>query len=174
MRLEWGDRLVDGMKVASAVTYAEAEELGRLAEGAKAIEVGSAYGFSSVYIAKAANLLICVDPHDWMHSYEKFCGSLSRSNVWHKVVQVRHSSQEALPLLRSGGFDFIFIDGDHTELAVIHDVEQALRLLRPGGVLAVHDYGEDSCPDVKTALDEMGLTADRVVDTLFVTTKGKH
>jgi predicted O-methyltransferase YrrM len=37
--------------------------------------------------------------------------------------------------------DAVFIDGDHSERAVMNDSGLALSLLRPGGVIIFHDYG---------------------------------
>jgi predicted O-methyltransferase YrrM len=37
-------------------------------------------------------------------------------------------------------FDFIYVDGDHHALTVLHDGLQALDHLRPGGILAFDDY----------------------------------
>jgi hypothetical protein len=47
----------------------------------------------------------------------------------------------------------VWIDGDHEAHTVAHDMHRARRLLRPGGTLACHDYGEETCPGVRQALD---------------------
>jgi hypothetical protein len=49
------------------------------------------------------------------------------------------------------------------------DAIHAARLVRLGGVLAFHDYREDTCPGVTAALDGLYPTGPRLlVDTLFV------
>ena len=174
MRIDWVDHDLDGRVIRSSLTEAEAAELARLAEGACVVEIGSAYGFSTVHIAKAAKWVFSIDPHEALTSYEALIANLRHFEVSGRVVAACLPSSVALPLFRSGGFDLAFIDGDHTELEVIYDIEGCLRLLKPGGVLAIHDYGEISCPDVKTVVDEMGLVPTSIVDTLFVTTKGRH
>jgi len=47
------------------------------------------------------------------------------------------------------------------------DVTWAQKLVRPGGVIACHDYGEDTCPGVQVALDAW-RKPPRVVDTLAI------
>lgn len=43
-------------------------------------------------------------------------------------------------LLREEAFDFIYVDGDHTEAGARADTELALERLAPGGIIAWHDY----------------------------------
>lgn len=40
--------------------------------------------------------------------------------------------------------DAVFIDGDHSERAVLHDSNLACALLRPGGIIIWHDYGNNA------------------------------
>jgi len=75
-----------------------------------------------------------------------------------------------LPTLVDRGalFDLIFIDGDHAEAAVEHDVTWAVKLLAPGGVLACHDWDEDTCPGVRAALERVLGVPSELTDTLAV------
>jgi len=50
--------------------------------------------------------------------------------------------------------DAAFIDGDHSEAAVLHDSRLARDLLRPGGVVVWHDYGNPAV-EVTRALDSL-------------------
>jgi hypothetical protein len=50
--------------------------------------------------------------------------------------------------------DVAFIDGDHSEHAVIHDSNLAFELVRPGGVIVWHDYGNQAV-EVTQALDRL-------------------
>jgi predicted O-methyltransferase YrrM len=64
----------------------------------------------------------------------------------------------ARPLLHEGdfggkGFDFIFIDGDHSERAVLGNYAEALKLLNPGGRIAFHDA--ITWPTVGHAVDQI-------------------
>lgn len=64
------------------------------------------------------------------------------------------------------GFELVFVDGDHTAEGVSYDLEQALRLAH-GGIAAFHDWGEETCPDVKAVL-EAWRAPGFLVDTLAV------
>lgn len=170
LRLSWHAKTVDGHPIRTSLTDAEADCLAELAKGTRAVEIGSAYGFSGVIIGRVAQRLVCVDPHDDHDSFTTFVRNLDRFGV--RAVIARAAAEHVLPMLQPGFFDLAFVDGNHAEPHVVYDVVGCLRLLRPGGVLAVHDYNEVSCPDVKTVVDRLGLKPDRIVDTLFVTTKG--
>jgi hypothetical protein len=50
--------------------------------------------------------------------------------------------------------DAAFIDGDHSEQAVLHDSWLAFELVRPGGVIVWHDYGNPAV-EVTQALDRL-------------------
>ena len=51
--------------------------------------------------------------------------------------------------------DFVFIDGDHSFPWVAWDSKLARSLLSPaGGIIAWHDYGHPTCPDVKRFIHE--------------------
>jgi predicted O-methyltransferase YrrM len=60
-------------------------------------------------------------------------------------------------MLRSGyleACDAVFIDGDHSELAVLHESRMARRLLRKPGIIVWHDYG-NCAVEVTRALDQL-------------------
>ena len=46
--------------------------------------------------------------------------------------------------LSAGGYDWIYIDADHTYEAVIADLRGASRCVKPGGIIAGHDYCDSS------------------------------
>jgi predicted O-methyltransferase YrrM len=49
--------------------------------------------------------------------------------------------------------DVVFIDGDHSCVAVVHDTALARNLVRPGGLIIWHDYHDQGTVDVKNVLD---------------------
>lgn len=60
--------------------------------------------------------------------------------------------------------DAVFIDGDHSEAAVLHESRLARELVRPGGIICWHDF---SNPDVEvtralTRLEHEGWAIDCV------------
>ncbi len=160
-----------GPPLFSSVTEAETTRLQELATAAgDALEIGSAYGYASIAMALAGAHVITVDPHagELPSSLEVMNANLIAYDIDGRVTPLIGSSQQTLPDLERGSFGLVFIDGDHTEATVDHDVTWALKLLRVGGTLACHDYGEDSCPGVKAALDRLLGPPSELVDTLYV------
>ena len=172
MKLEWRDVAPgDGPAISTSLTLAETDELRRLATGADVLEIGSAYGFSTVVLGQVARSVVAVDPHQWLNSFGTLLENLNAYGITSRaVVQIRRSdSWTVLPELRAEGwkFDLVWIDGDHAVHAVAHDVGLARLLLRPGGTLACHDYDEDTCPGVREALDAWKPPA-KLIDTLAI------
>ena len=170
MKLDW--RMVTlgghgGPGINTSLTADETAELQRLARDADVLEIGSAFGYSAVAMALAGARVTAVDPHTWLGSYTLMLSNLEVYGVRDRVQIIQGLSFEALPLLAETGqrFDLVWIDGDHEAPSVAHDVEWARKLLRPGGTLACHDYGEDTCPGVRQALDAWKPPA-KLVDTL--------
>lgn len=158
------------LPIMTSLTQAEADRLALLAEDRNVLEIGSAYGFSTVVMALTGGEVTAVDPHTAMGSASAFHANLSRAKVERNVRPITKFSQEALPILARWElrFDLIFVDGDHTTAGVEHDLKWSLELLKPGGILAVHDVLETCCcPDVGPAVDRM-LPPYELVDSMAV------
>ena len=155
--------------VSTSLTDNEASELRTLAEGARVLEVGSAYGFSAVVMALGgAESVLTVDPHTYCpNSLEVLTANLEAYRATNVAVRVDTFFNVAPELLPQVSFDLIFLDGDHSYETVKHDVTWAWNMLEPDGVLACHDYDEDCCPGVRQALDEFFFSGPHeLVDTL--------
>lgn len=159
----------DGPAISTSLTEREAAELARLAAGRAVLEVGSAYGYSTIVMALTGATVTAVDPHAWLNSHDQMQANLGAYGVMEAVTVLREGAETALPRLAAAGhrYGLIWIDGDHSPEAVARDVRLSLPLLAAGGVLACHDYGEDTCPGVAQALDAW-RPPDRVVDTLAI------
>jgi predicted O-methyltransferase YrrM len=132
------------------------------------LEVGSAFGFSTILMAQAGAQVLAVDPHTGYKSWDAFLHNLNRYGVAGRVQAVRRPSQTTLPGLPAGAFELAFVDGDHSEEVASFDLQQARRLVAAGGIIAVHDYTE-RWPGVKKAVDRelRGLAAWRI-QTLYL------
>lgn len=126
---------------------AEVARLAELATGRTVLEVGSWLGASTVAMARTALMVHSIDwhrgdPHagddETMHP---FLDNLAASGFRDKVVAHIGRSEDVLPILREGVFDFAFHDAYHTAEAVTADVGRIVPLLKPGSLLAFHDYG---------------------------------
>ena len=153
--LPWERRTLgfDRPTILSSVTDREATKLRELAKDAVVLEIGAAYGYSTVVMAQVAKRVVSVDPHTGHDSLHALEANLEIHGVSDKVVVAPFRSGEYLPSLLPGTFDMAFVDGDHTQESVEWDIRWCLRLVRPGGVIAFHDYHENSCPGVTVALD---------------------
>lgn len=139
-------------------------------DGRPVLEIGSAYGYSTILMAQVAESVVAVDPHEGYGSlegsYERMCANLRAYGVEDKVTIIRAPSWT---LTDSEEFDLVFVDGDHRRISVIDDILIADDVLDGGGEIVFHDYGEDTCPGVREALDEEFPDGpDELVDTLWL------
>ncbi len=117
----------------------------------KVLEIGTHVGASTVYLASAlhhfSGRLTTVDIVDvnapdapWRSHGLKAAPAtiLSRSGLGDTVTFLTRSASEALASRER--YDFIFLDGDHSALAVYREVSAALGLLNPGGFILLHDF----------------------------------
>ncbi len=171
MQLLWRDVAPgDGPAINTSLTERETDELWLLADAGDVLEVGSAYGYSTVALALVAKHVDAVDPHTGHGSYPQLLMNLGVYGVAERVTVIRQMSQTALPVLFNAGnrYDLVWIDGDHQAETVEHDVTWARKMLKPGGVIACHDYDEVTCPGVRAALDKLFGGPGRLVDTLAI------
>lgn len=135
----------------------EGAALERLARGKRVLEIGSYFGLSTVCMARVAESLTSVDPHDGRGTAEpgntlpKFRENLAAYGLTEKVNVIVGTSTTAE---LTGPFDLVFIDGAHDAESVRADVIVALGVLAPGGVIAFHDYRSLRDPGVALAVDE--------------------
>jgi predicted O-methyltransferase YrrM len=138
-----------------AVDRAEGALLQRIIHDVKpdtSLEIGCAYGVSSLYICEALASLpntprhIVIDP--FQQSQWRGIGLKNiREAGFGTLVDFREERSElVLPSLVSQGvaLDFAFIDGWHTFDQVMVEFYYLNRLLRPGGVLAFDDANRRS------------------------------
>jgi len=112
----------------------------------KTLEIGCAYGLSSLHICVATNRRTgashtIVDPFQNTHWDGVGMKNLEEAGIgFFELVEVK--SEFALPRLlekNEGQFDFVFIDGWHTFDHTLLDCFYATRLLRVGGYLVIDD-----------------------------------
>jgi predicted O-methyltransferase YrrM len=178
MQLIWRDVAIgDGPPINTSLTAAETSKLQALAEGKDVLEIGSAYGYSTVALALVAKSVTAIDPHTGHGSYYELQANLNAYGVSEKVRIVQMRSQDILPRMVGDvekysktckRYDLVWIDGDHTAEVVEHDVTLGIKLLKPDGVLACHDYDEATCPGVRVALDKLFGGPGELTDTLAV------
>lgn len=154
--------------IETSLTEHEAAILQRLSVHESVLEVGSAFGFSTIVMASEARHVLSIDRHDAHEgSLETLRANLRVHGAEGRVTLLMGDSLAVLPLLVAR-FGLIFLDGCHRFAGLWADLQQAERLLYPGGYLVVHDYEEQSCPDVRPAIEASGIPGKVWVDTLWV------
>lgn len=123
----------------------------------KTLEVGCAYGLSSLHIClatreRAGTSHTIIDPLQNIDWDGVGIRNLEEAGInFFDLIEVK--SEFALPRLleeQEGQFDFIFIDGWHTFDHTLLDCFYATRLLRVGGYLVIDDV---SFPSVKRVVN---------------------
>jgi FkbM family methyltransferase len=116
-----------------------------------ALEVGSFEGRTSRYICKnmltAEGRIVCVDP---LEDYYVTPGDIDYFKGQHQrflrntrnlpVNLIRKKSNDAWEELKDLRFQFIYIDGDHSEQAVYDDCTNGFKILKKGGHMLIDDY----------------------------------
>jgi predicted O-methyltransferase YrrM len=176
----WQPTMINNVMINTCVTAAERARLEELARGKKVLEVGSSYGYSTVVLANVAELVMTIDPwktepatvyepEEARAGIEDAIANYKACGVAERIALAVGRSQDMMPKMVARGmqFDLIWIDGDHSLEGITSDLECAKQLRAEDGVIAVHDYGEVTCPDVMTAIDSMFPGEGRVTDTLW-------
>lgn len=65
---------------------------------------------------------------------------------------IRAYSTVAADLIEDASVDLVFLDADHSQLAVQADIQAWTPKVKPGGVIGGHDYGSPRFPGVKDAV----------------------
>lgn len=164
----WGDpidrRYVRQTQIASDfpvevegwLTPEEGEALAELAKDRRVLEIGSYCGRSTICIARTAEEVTSIDPHDGrgtprpQDTYHELKTNLERYGLSNVTMIRGVSANQHL----DREFDLVFIDGAHDEASVRIDIACALRHLAPGGLLAFHDYAPLD-PGVVSAVNQL-------------------
>jgi len=92
----------------------------------------------------AARIMAVTQPRTF-HVFELDIGRINPDNISSHVADGTcqlhvGDSSEKLRVLPDQSFDWIYIDGDHSEEGVKRDIEAAARKIKPGGLMIFNDY----------------------------------
>jgi predicted O-methyltransferase YrrM len=111
------------------------------------LEIGSFEGMSTIWmleniLTNKESRLFCIDAWaDWTdNAFVRFVSNINKTGLKDKVRIVKGDSSEELRMFPSEYFDFVYVDGDHDEKAVIKDAISSFRVLKKGGIIAFDDY----------------------------------
>ena len=111
------------------------------------LEVGCFEGRSAVWMLENImthnkSKLWCIDP--WCSWAEKtlpiFIRNINITNRQDRVEIIKGLAESHIRKTPENYFDFIYIDGDHSEAAVLEDAILSFRALKLGGIIAFDDY----------------------------------
>lgn len=162
----------DWTKIAGWLEPVEGEQLQRLAQGARVLELGSWRGRSTVCMALVAAEVRCIDtfagdahtgPVNPAPTYRAFEDNLWAFGVTDKVAVCIGTIEELGLWLPDRWYDLVYVDAAHDADSVERHANIAKRVVRPGGTIAWHDCGYAS---VQEGLARVGLTAEASVATL--------
>ena len=122
----------------------------------KFLQIGVFTGNCSAWLLEniltdATSTLVDIDPwcgnlpHESIYDWEDVEASYTEQVKSHgkKVQSIKAFSGDWLKEHREGGFDFIYIDGDHLPESVTLDAYLSWDLLKVGGIMAFDDYEWD-------------------------------
>jgi predicted O-methyltransferase YrrM len=144
--------------IESSIGDEERPALRRLARGKWVVEIGAAFGFTTILMAQWAEFVVSVDPHDATNlraggTLSEFQRNLDLYGVRDRVLVYVDRIENVWQRLPHHAFGFVFVDGDHSYNAALRDAQIAESLCAEDGQIAFHDYGYEDCPDVKPAVD---------------------
>lgn len=116
------------------------------------LQIGAFTGDASAWLADNVlthELSSLMDVDTWEGSDEEVHHQMNWSDVYDvykaKVSRhgrIRHSRQTSDEFFAANTetYDFVYVDGDHTESQVTRDADNSWRVLRRGGIIAFDDY----------------------------------
>lgn len=125
------------------------------------VEVGCQLGRSSSIITQMASALnfysLHIDPYtgqpEFMQQWATMMYRVGGVQEHAFTLLCMRTEQAEWHLEKLAPFDLAYIDGDHGTAEVEMDLALVACKIRRGGLLACHDYGRESLPTVKSALD---------------------
>ena len=111
------------------------------------LEIGSFEGMSTIWmleniLTEERSQIFCIDAWaEWTgDAFVRFVSNINKTGFRNKVHIVKGDSSEELRVFPNHYFDFIYVDGNHDEKAVIKDAIGSFRVLKRGGIIAFDDY----------------------------------
>ena len=111
------------------------------------LEIGSFEGMSTIWmleniLTEESSQIFCIAAWaEWTgDAFVRFVSNINKTGFRNKVHIVKGDSSEELRVFPNHYFDFIYVDGNHDEKAVIKDAIGSFRVLKRGGIIAFDDY----------------------------------
>lgn len=134
-----------------------------------ALEIGSYVGWSAAHIARAfRGKLFCLETFSELgegvspeQAKMRFAENIARMRQDGCIELVCGRSPDVIgSIAPAGGFDFVFIDGDHHDRHPLQDVAGVMQYLSPTGLIALHDLWEPDVLDAAKFLKNNGFNVE--------------
>lgn len=137
--------------------------------GGRALEIGTAYGYSCYFLASAMPdsqiVTLNASEGEWVEDV-KILERFKNVACLHRLSWDYLAESDGTAV-----YNFIFVDGDHRPGPIRRDFQYFNRLLN-GGLILFHDYSPlgsgRECPPVYEAVNELSKTLGRQPDVLIV------
>lgn len=137
--------------------------------GGRALEIGTAYGYSCYFLASAMPdsqiVTLNASEGEWVEDV-KILERFKNVTCLHRLSWDYLAESDGTAI-----YNFIFVDGDHRPGPIRRDFQYFNRLLN-GGLILFHDYSPlgsgRECPPVYEAVNELSKTLGRQPDVLIV------
>lgn len=113
----------------------------------KFLEIGSYEGMSAIWmldniLTHEHSRLWCIDVWaEWTgDAFPTFVNNIKLSGHKDKIEIIKGDSIDYVGTFPKDYFDFIYVDGNHDERAVLQDMLLSFRVLKSGGIMALDDY----------------------------------
>src|SRR6266568_2396912 len=169
-------------RMSCGASHQQGQALHELARNKVCLEVGAWVGYTTICMAKTAQIVYSIDGHEGdIHighydTFSTYYDNLRQYRVLDKVAMLVGYSTEILLRLPKDYFDLVFIDATHTYEACKKDTELCWSLVKRGGIMTWHDYDEGREVDpnfgvtkaVDEAIEKYGLIKIGKVETLLI------
>jgi len=123
----------------------------------RALEIGTCYGVGAAYLSVIFDHVDTLDLNISMHRAPNVWDTLAATQRTNVVAHYREPDSNGFPEYITGRYDFIFIDGDHSESGVRHDLQEAYEYLAPGGTIIMDDLDHPTYKGIRKVFDECTL-----------------
>lgn len=153
------------IRIPTAVSLREVDLLNTLALDKNVLEIGSLLGYSTINIARNANKVTSIDPHEGYpydgadSTINKFKDNLYRYNIYN--VRIFKDFFENIKIEK---YDFAFIDLDGTYETTLKTLEYIKNI----PLIVIHDFKRQRCSGVEEAIKEKKLHIIQVIDTCVI------
>jgi len=116
------------------------------------LEIGCFEGCSSCFFSDNLKIskMVCVDPfvsdgcNPYNYSFLKstFYNNIRKSKNYNKI-EVKEMYSDDFFKTNEDLFDFIYIDGEHSDNQIKNDLENSFKYIKPGGIIWCDDYNNN-------------------------------